>query len=352
VIEPILNRFAVFDRENGAIFSAEELEEYPPETIDSLKGARLLTRAGYRKTVECDGCEQACFVSVFQSRRLEHGVPPRFFIACEEREEVGRIPVSPATLEQWQIDIYQFVQLLTSTLGVKAEPEEIIPRQVFNLGSLTLKRKVRTLIFVANQQIFQANLGNDAVQGANPVFLIGAGQMGVENIAGGFAIPLASILIDPETGINVDVEGLSALLSSSNKQAKRSDLVPLRPPKGTKWSQVIITFIDQETVQIKAPEFGETRRFDSMGFADGRKQSTPSQLWEIFRVLAQFNGELNYTESSQSFSDPEKLKSWVSQIRKKLQAAFPNISGDPFLPYKTSHGYKTRFSFQALPASK
>jgi len=67
--------------------------------------------------------------------------------------------------------------------------------------------------------------------------------------------------------------------------------------------------------------------------------------------MAIMNGEMTFQDSVNSFKDPEKVKKWVSQIRKKLQQVFPNIPDDPFHPYKQAKGYKTRFFLNIYPSS-
>ena len=147
----------------------------------------------------------------------------------------------------------------------------------------------------------------------------------------------------------VDLETINYLLST--KRAVRQDVIPFHVPATTKWEKVFISFANEQTVQIKVGKLTEHRSFDEMGFSDARKAiSEPSGLWGIFRQMALLNGEMTFQDSADTFSDPKMIKKSVSQIRKKLQAVFPHINGDPFYPYKQTKGYKTRFVLNTLPS--
>ena len=133
----------------------------------------------------------------------------------------------------------------------------------------------------------------------------------------------------------------------------RPDVIPFSVPPGTEWKQVFISFVNEQTVKIKAARNTEHRSFDEMGFSDlraGNTTSRPSDLWGVFRQLAILNGEITIDDSIGSFQDPLKVKKWLSQIRKKLQEVFPDIPGDPFHPYKDAKGYKTRFAISTSPS--
>jgi hypothetical protein len=40
--------------------------------------------------------------------------------------------------------------------------------------------------------------------------------------------------------------------------------------------------------------------------------------------------------------DREKVRKWISAIRQKLKAVFPDIAGDPFEPYKKVKSYQVK----------
>ena len=165
----------------------------------------------------------------------------------------------------------------------------------------------------------------------------------------GEVIVLWQVLSVGTAGLTLDLEKLKRLLSKRGRA--RRDIIPFLVPEETKWENVFISFANEQTVQIKVGKQTKHRSFDEMGFSDARKAvSEPSGLWGIFRQLALLNGEMTFQDSANTFSDPKKIKKSVSQIRKKLQAVFPNINGDPFHLYKQAKGYKTRFVLNTLPS--
>ena len=347
MIEQILERFDAFDREGGELFTEAQLNEWPGKAAADLKATRLLMKAGYRKTVTCLGCEQACLKTVLESPMREDQANPRFFIACEEYEEVGRIPVDLATLEQWQFNIYQFVRLLASALSIEEKPEEIVPRQVFDLGRLSVNQRNRSIIFAVNQRVFSSYLDDGPIPWQKPVFLIGAGLRVITTVGGGSAIPLSHILLVAKTSIEIDMEELESLISS-RRPTLPVDLIPVKTPKNLRWEHVIITFVNPDVVQIKFNDFSEPRSSAEIGFADSRGATKPLMLWKLLFLLAEHEGVIkpNYDLYS---SNPNAVKKSFSRLSEKLTAAFPNIIGKPLFRYQPMKGYRTKFRINKSP---
>jgi hypothetical protein len=342
MIEMILNHFALIGREGEETLSVEEIEAWPPGDVAGLKRLMVVKKATPAKVIACPGCEEACLMTVHVYPAQDDRAL-RIFISCDKREDTGRILIDPAELEQWQIDVGRFVSLLAAALGTGHAPDEIIPQQTFYLGALTINRKRRSAIFVCNNEVLNASIESDLFHlYPHPFFLVAAGLPRPQEMKQGPAIPLLHMLLPSEKGLFVDLDELKEALS--NKSNMRQDVIPVQVPVGTDWKQVFISFVNDQTVQIRVAGKTEHRSFDEMGFNDARKtESQPSALWGVFHQISIMNGEMTLQDSVKSFSDPEKVKKWVSQIRKKLQQVFPTISGDPFHPYTHAKGYKTRF---------
>lgn len=99
ILEYIFNRLA---KTGEAMFSKDETQEWPTNIINILLQQEMIRKAQPAKIVECNGCEQNCImpVHVFPT---ENSRPARAFIACDKREDIGRVPVDISRLEQWQI---------------------------------------------------------------------------------------------------------------------------------------------------------------------------------------------------------------------------------------------------------
>lgn len=84
-----------------AFFGADETAGWPPGALDALVENGLLRRAPPTHIIECQGCEENCLMPVFVLP-VENHRPARAFIACDKRDNVGRVPVDFRRLRQWQ----------------------------------------------------------------------------------------------------------------------------------------------------------------------------------------------------------------------------------------------------------
>jgi len=325
--------------EGATILSTKELAAWPQDDVATLKRLRLLKKAAPTKVIECPGCEEACLMPV-NVYPAQDDRPARIFIACDKRDDTGRIPIDPVNLEQWQIDAGRFAYMLEVALGTGHDPVEIVPHQAFYLGPLTINRKRRSAIFISNNETLEYSLEAGLFeQYPRPFFLV-SNLNRPQEMKQGPAIPLPRILVFSRNSLSLDMEELNETLSARARQ----DFKPVEVPSGTDWKQVFISFVNDQTVQIRVAGKTEYRSFDELGFNDVRKNDNqPLILWGIFRQLATLHGEMSFQDSVESFNEPEKVKKWVSLIRKKLKEVFPSIPNDPFYPYNQARGYKTRF---------
>lgn len=82
------------------VVGADEVAEWPDGLFDQLLADKLLTPDEPAHVLECRGCEQACFMPV-EVMAAEGKRPARAFIACDKREDVGRVKVDFARMRQW-----------------------------------------------------------------------------------------------------------------------------------------------------------------------------------------------------------------------------------------------------------
>ena len=116
--------------------------------------------------------------------------------------------------------------------------------------------------------------------------------------------------------------------------------------KNLKWKDITITFLSDVEMHIQFKEDGKgknvTRRFDHIGFGDGRKgNDVPIQAWTV----------LYYAAKEQSiphtFNNRSQIESNVKTIRQKLKHLFPNIEEDPIPHIKNDSSY--HFAFHLNP---
>lgn len=100
LLEAVLDRLGSAEAAE-AFFGADEAADWPPGALDVFLKHGLLRRAQPAQVIECRDCEENCFmpVHVFPA---EGGRPARALIACDKRDDVGRVEVDFRRLEQWQ----------------------------------------------------------------------------------------------------------------------------------------------------------------------------------------------------------------------------------------------------------
>lgn len=140
----------------------------------------------------------------------------------------------------------------------------------------------------------------------------------------------------------VKIEGLKEIMKF--KQADGKPKFPFKLPRGTKWKNITIKFLDDDNVKITAKGKEHTENYKGMGFA-GKKDA--SVLWLFLKILAKYYGEI-------VSSDPDandKFKKQKELLSEKLENYFGLDYTDPFYPFqiegKSEKSYRTKF--QLIP---
>lgn len=120
VLAELLSRLEA-SRGVDMLIGSEELREWPADTVVALKSVRLLVKARPANRLTCPGCEKQCSkdVDVFPA---EGARPARAFIHCDEPEDMGRIQLDLADLEQWRVSGDASPASVAETLGVPLPP--------------------------------------------------------------------------------------------------------------------------------------------------------------------------------------------------------------------------------------
>lgn len=101
-----------------------ELGEWPADSVAALKAARLLVRARPASRLVCPGCERRCDKSV-DLYPAEDAKPARAYIICDEPEDMGRIQLELADLEQWRMSGDATPASVAQALGVPLLPAKV-----------------------------------------------------------------------------------------------------------------------------------------------------------------------------------------------------------------------------------
>lgn len=138
LLESVLERLAGAGAAK-ALFSADEIAAWPAGTLETLVNASMLQQAQPTFVVECTGCEESCImpVHVFPA---EGNRTARAFIACDKRDDVGRVSVDFCRLEQWQTTGELIADALARLLGLSPSASPSADGKQWNIGVLKGKK--------------------------------------------------------------------------------------------------------------------------------------------------------------------------------------------------------------------
>jgi len=223
---------AVLDRLGSAVaaeaFSgADEAADWPRGALDAFLKNGLLRRAQPAQVIECRGCEENCFmpVHVFPA---EGGRPARAFIACDRRDDVGRVAVDFRRLEQWQATGGMIAAALARLLEF-SEPAPADGGQ-WHLGVLKGKKHNSPVVLMAGDNLMLSLAGH--------------------------AVPLVDVLTIEENALALDKAALIRLVDNpdgngEDPEARRARLkarVGEEKAKGTKAFLQVVA--DEEGISV------------------------------------------------------------------------------------------------------
>lgn len=162
--------------------------------------------------------------------------------------------------------------------------------------------------------------------------------------------PLVRNLINAiEAGKRFDLT-LPFLRNISTLPLKR--ITPLELPSGTKWGQIVIQFIDNESVEISGPKnFREVRSFREMGFENRKKLGRPpTKLWDFLRTLAMKKGTFSWDDLKERTRNPKLIKDAMDNATKRTHLVnqklkeFFNLKEKPIIYNRKTKTYQTRLA--------
>lgn len=112
-------------------------------------------------------------------------------------------------------------------------------------------------------------------------------------------------------------------------------------PRGTKWKNITISFIDEETARISVHGKTVQQTYKEMKFVDKRSDK-PNLQWKFLLKLARDGGEFIPTNPKEK-ADYEKTKQALSM---QLEQYFGLDYDDPFFPYDHYLPDKRRYSYK------
>ena len=154
------------------------------------------------------------------------------------------------------------------------------------------------------------------------------------------------IVVDNDIGIR-SFEEKVVLQKPKNKR------IQLRKfPSDLKWEEILIHFLNEHEVIIKARNETLQSTYELMGFQDEKKK-LPNKQWQFLRLLALKKGEISWENNQnlpiKQINSIKKQKQLLSEI---LKAYFQISNSEPFADYKKEKAYKIKITITPEPELK
>lgn len=146
-LEGLINQLA---RTTSVSFYFDEMKEWPATILASFISIGIIKRAEPAKTLICDGCEEMCLMPVHLFPAIDNR-PARAFIACDKRNDIGRVPVSIERTKQWYSSHELLARTIAKLLGMISDNVEHQPaKNRWAIGSMKGKKHNRPLFLSLN----------------------------------------------------------------------------------------------------------------------------------------------------------------------------------------------------------
>lgn len=140
------------DSHGDGALAWEQVREWPEGAIKIFLNAGWIKSIEPAKIVECPGCEENCFMPVHVLPTAK-GKPARAYVACDKRDDMGRIPIPMELRQQWQITDNQVAHWVAHTLGLKGKPKKEKKSGAIHIGNVQGKKKMGLLTWVGQSPV-------------------------------------------------------------------------------------------------------------------------------------------------------------------------------------------------------
>lgn len=148
-------------KDGQAVFTADEIENWPSGLLNTFQKTGLLQSMQPAKVIECSGCEESCFmpVHIFPT---ENNIPARAFIACDKRNDMGRIPVAFSRLALWQTTSELFANVLSRLLGFNEIKPILLNEHQWKIGMFEGKKN-KSLMILSAKNVFNLSFAGHVI---------------------------------------------------------------------------------------------------------------------------------------------------------------------------------------------
>jgi len=366
------------DSQVEPIFTWDEVKAWPEGELDTFLKLGLLQEISPAKSVICDGCGDGCLEPV-EYLDGPHVGQVRAYVVCRSREDIGRIEVIPERVKRWKVCLSELAQKISDALGENLGVQIIATDRIWWVGSLQHGKHhvdVFLMLGAAWNDCESVVLNSGQLRGASkPLLLVPH----TEPTRFPITIIKRIIRLTQQLNLNkgaivLDRRILHAAIGEAygGRTRRVQPVVPIHTQSGITWRDILIYFVNEETVRIEVGDkIVEHRDFIEMGFRDNRKSiETPDQLWEHLIALAKLSGSKEYRGISyhrdkktiknmneemgrqaynSALRDAAMWKDRVGNLRTRLRALFPDIKGNPITYCGWEHLYQTAFHLECDP---
>lgn len=96
------------------------VQQWPAGALARMLECGILTVTRAAQSIECQGCENRCFMEVHQLPGTNKK-PARFFVVCDDpemQEQMGRIQIPQEKLQQWKVTPHQLAKVAANLLVI------------------------------------------------------------------------------------------------------------------------------------------------------------------------------------------------------------------------------------------
>jgi hypothetical protein len=93
----------------------DQIKYWPDGALEVFQDCGWIKPATPASMVECPGCEQNCYMPVHITP-AQYGQSAKAYVACDQRNDMGRIPIPLKRLQQWQATHGQLAHMLCEAL--------------------------------------------------------------------------------------------------------------------------------------------------------------------------------------------------------------------------------------------
>jgi hypothetical protein len=111
------------------VLPSDRLDGLPIALKKVLVDTGMVERAAPAVSVICPGCAESCAMPVFQRPRHDGSIVA--FVSCDKRDDIGRVLLTPAMLDLWQVSTSSLARGLAKLLDQR---HQIPLGQGFRLG--------------------------------------------------------------------------------------------------------------------------------------------------------------------------------------------------------------------------